>query len=98
MKAMELQSQLLLRRVGEQRPLAECAAALCELLRGCPPVLAVWYLAWQPASGSYLPVCGGRLPPAADDPLTLNDQPLHALLRIARASVVASRADPRCPR
>ena len=64
MKALELQSQLLLRRVGEQRPLAECATALCELLRGCPPVRAAWYLAWQPASGSYIPVCGGRLPPA----------------------------------
>ena len=81
MKAVQLQSQLLLRLVSEQRPLGECAAALCELLRGCPPVRAAWYLAWQPASGSYLPVCGGRLPPAADDPLTLNDQPLFALLR-----------------
>ena len=81
MKAVQLQSQLLLRLVNEQRPLGECAAALCELLRGCPPVRAAWYLAWQPASGSYLPVCGGRLPPAADDPLTLNDQPLFALLR-----------------
>lgn len=81
MKALELQSQLLLRRVGEQRPLAECAAALCELLRGCPPVRAAWYLAWQPASGSYIPVCGGRLPPAADDPLALSDQPLHTLLQ-----------------
>ena len=35
MKALELQSQLLLRRVGEQRPLAECAAALCERVLTC---------------------------------------------------------------
>ena len=95
MKALELQSQLLLRRVGEQRPLAECAAALCELLRGCPPVRAAWYLAWQPASGSYIPVCGGRLPPAADDPLTLSDQPLHTLLqRQTRLSLAELRQVP----
>lgn len=81
MKALELQAQLLQRLVREQRPLAECAVVLCELLRGCPAVRGAWYLAWQAASGSYLPVGGGHLPPAADDPLSLGDQPLFERLR-----------------
>ncbi|HTN29511.1 MAG TPA: PAS domain S-box protein [Pseudomonas sp.] len=95
MKTLELQSQLLVRRVREQRPLAECAAALCELLRGCSPVQAAWYLTWQADSGSYLPMCGGRLPPAADDPLTLNDEPLRAQLQQqARLSLAELRGVP----
>lgn len=92
--AVPLQAWLRIQR--EAPSLNERAAALRRAVLGCPQVRQAWYLAWQPASGTYAQEGGGpRLPPGQGDPLAAGDQVLfEALLAQPSMSLDALRQLP----
>lgn len=92
--AVPLQAWLRIQR--EAPSLNERAAALRRAVLGCPQVRQAWYLAWQPASGTYAQEGGGpRLPPGLGDPLAAGDQVLfEALLAQPSMSLDALRQLP----
>ncbi len=77
----ELQELLRLASEGVAgHPLAD---ALLRLARSRPQVTRAYYLAWQPATGTYAELGSAeRLPPGLGDPLTASDAELHAQLTV----------------
>lgn len=82
-RAAEVSRELreLLRLAGEAVTRDELADALLRLAQARPEVAQAYYLAWQPAAGTYAELGSTRrLPPGAGDPAQASDATLFAAL------------------
>lgn len=71
----------LLRLAGEGVPRDELADALLRLAQGRLSLAQAYYLAWQPAAGTYAELGSARrLPPGSGDPARASDAELFAAL------------------
>ncbi|WP_414153850.1 PAS domain S-box protein [Pseudomonas sp. AN-1] len=81
----------LLRLAGESVARDELADALLRLAQARPEVAQAYYLAWQPAAGTYAELGSTRrLPPGAGDPAGASDAELLAALAARRELDVAT--------